>query len=38
MHTKDKLVQTFTWQKFVHQKFLLSMNAASQELDQIIVL
>jgi hypothetical protein len=38
VHTKDKEVQALIWQIFVHQKFFLSLNAASHQLDQIIVL
>ena len=38
VRTKDEEVQALIWQIFVHQKFFLSLNAASYELDQIIVL
>lgn len=38
LHTKDKEVQAFIWQIFIHQNFFLALNAASQEPNQICVL
>jgi hypothetical protein len=38
LHTKDKEVQAFIRQIFIHQNFFLALNAASQEPNQICVL